>query len=325
MTEAAAKLTVGVDIGGTKVEATLVDSEGRVIASCRRDSGAHLEVAEIVRELARCVEELKEQASGRVIGAAGMGVAGQIDPDTGVVLDSPNLRWQKVPIRELVQESLGVPVTVTNDVRAATWGEWICGAGRDVSDLLCVFVGTGIGGGVIIGGRLLTGSTGVAGEVGHTVIDLHGPPCRCGNQGCLEAHAGGWAIGLRAQQAVEADPEAGSALMALAQGDSSAITAAMVAEAAHVNDPLALRLVAETGEALGAGVASLVNLFNPRLVILGGGVIEGLPELISTVAESVQTRSLLSHRSAVEIVGAKLGRYSGTVGAALMARELLTG
>lgn len=325
MTEAATKLTVGVDIGGTKVEATLVDPEGRVIASCRRESGAHLEVAAIVQELAGCVEELREQAGGREIGAAGMGVAGQIEPDTGVVLDSPNLRWKDVPIRALVQEALGVPVTVTNDVRAATWGEWKCGTGKDVSDLLCVFVGTGIGGGVIIGGRLLTGSTGVAGEVGHTVIDLHGPPCRCGNHGCLEAHAGGWAIGLRAQQAVEAGPEAGSALMALVQGDTAAITATTVAEAAHADDPLALRLVEETGEALGAGVVSLVNLFNPRLVILGGGVIEGLPELIGMVGESVQARTLPSHRAVVEVVGTQLGRYSGTVGAALMARELLTG
>ena len=141
----------------------------------------------------------------------------------------------------------------------------------------------------------------------------------------MEAHAGGWAIGLRAQQAVEAEPEAGSVLMALAQGDSSAITAAMVSQAAHADDPLALRLVAETGEALGAGVVSLVNLFNPRLVILGGGVIEGLPELIGTVAEGVQARALPSHRAEVDVVGAKLGRYSGTVGAALMARERLTG
>jgi glucokinase len=254
-----------------------------------------------------------------------MGVAGQIDPDSGVVLDSPNLRWHNVPILDLTQRALGMPVYVTNDVRAVTWGEWKCGAGKHVSDLLCVFVGTGIGGGVIIGGRLLTGSTGVAGEVGHTVIDQDGPQCRCGSRGCLEAHAGGWAIGLRAQQAVEAEPEAGSALMALAQGDSFVITSATVAEAAHAGDPLALRLVAETGVALGVGVASLVNLFNPRLVILGGGVMEGLPELIGTVAESVQARALPAHRAAVDVVGAKLGRYSGTVGAALMARELLTG
>ena len=325
MTEAAAKLTVGVDIGGTKVESTLVDADGRVIASCRSGSGGHLEVAAIVRELAGCVRELREQAGGREIGAVGMGVAGQIEPDTGVVLDSPNLRWQMVPIRAQVEEALGVPVYVTNDVRAATWGEWRCGAGKGVSDLVCVFVGTGIGGGVIIGGRLLTGSTGVAGEVGHTVIDLNGPPCRCGNHGCLEAHAGGWAIGLRAQRAVEAEPEAGSALRALARGDAGAITAEMVAEAAHAEDPLALRLVAETGEALGAGVSSLVNTFNPRMVILGGGVIEGLPGLIGTVAESVQARALPAHRMAVEVVGAKLGRYSGAVGAALMAREMLMG
>lgn len=325
MTEAAAKLTVGVDIGGTKLEATLVDTEGRVIASCRSDSGAHLEVAVIVRDLARCVEELKEQADDREIGAVGMGVAGQIDPDTGVVLESPNLRWTNVPIREQVQEALGVPVYVTNDVRAATWGEWKRGAGKETSDLVCVFVGTGIGGGVIVGGRLLTGSTGVAGEVGHTVIDLHGPPCRCGNHGCLEAHAGGWAIGLRAQQAVEAEPEAGVALSTLARGNTAAITAATVAAAAHADDPLALRLVAETGEALGAGVTSLINVFNPSLVILGGGVTAGLPELIGMVAASVQARALPAHRAAVDVVGAKLGRYSGTVGAALMARELLTG
>ena len=146
--------------------------------------------------------------------------------------------------------------------------------------MVCLFVGTGIGGGVIAAGSLLAGCGGSAGELGHTVIERNGPECRCGNRGHLEAMAGGWAIARRASEAVAADPEAGATLMALAKGNGDELTAAHVSKAAHQGDPLAQRLVTETGDALSVGIASLVNAFNPCLVVLGGGVVEGLPELV---------------------------------------------
>ena len=319
-------LTLGMDVGGSKVETALVDAQGRIVAASRRPSGIQLDPTHFVADMAICVGELRTDAAGEPIGAVGLGIAGQIDLETGTVRDSPNLPgWSNVPIREEIERALGIPTFVINDVQAATWGEQQLGAGQGVSDLLCLFVGTGIGGGVVAGGRILMGSTGSAGELGHTVLDLNGPPCRCGNNGCLEAYAGGWAIGLRAQQAVAAEPEVGKAMLALVQGDPEALTAATVAEAAHRGDPLARRLVAEVGEALGAGVASMVNAFNPRLVILGGGVIEGLPAIIDIVRDNVQRRALPAAAASVRIARAQLGSYSGVVGAALLARERLGG
>ena len=190
-----------------------------------------------------------------------------------------------------------------------------------MADIVCLFVGTGIGGGVIAAGHLLVGCGGSAGELGHIIIDRNGPPCRCGNHGCLEALAGGWAIAQRAKEAVAADPGAGAALVALAGGRSENLTTAHVAEAAHQSDPLAQRLVAESGEALAVGVASIVNAFNPCVLILGGGVVEGLPELVQTVKEGVLQRSLAAAAEQVSIVKAALGGHAGVIGAAAMARE----
>ena len=318
-------LTVGVDIGGTKVETALVDTQGRVLASRRSPSGIHVDPAKVVADIVASVGELQANATEDGISAVGLGVAGQIDSETGTVRDSPNLGWNNVPIRNQLELALGVPAYVVNDVQAATWGEWQRGAGQGVADLVCIFVGTGIGGGIVAGGRLLTGSTGSAGELGHTVIDLHGPPCHCRNNGCLEAHAGGWAIALRAQQVAATEPEAGKTLLAMAKGKAEALTAATVAEAAHQGDPLARRVVAKVAEALGAGLTSVVNAFNPRLVILGGSVIEGLPELIDIAREAVQRRALPAATASVGIVKAQLGNHAGVVGAALLARQRLAG
>ena len=187
--------------------------------------------------------------------------------------------------------------------------------------MACLFVGTGIGGGVISRGSLLSGSSGSAGEFGHTVIDRNGPLCRCGRRGCLEAFAGGWAIASRAQKAVTKDPEIGAHLLSLANGLCENITAATVSQAAQKGDPLAHHIVIETGEALSLGIASLVNTFNPKIVVLGGGVIEGLPELINIVKEQVSRYALPSAVEGLTIQKATLKSMAGTIGAAILARE----
>lgn len=313
---------MGVDIGGTKVEAALVDARGRVVVSSQRPQGIQLTPVGLVEDLAQCLEQLGAAVPGKDIGAVGMGVAGQIDSATGTVHHSPNLaEWNRVPLRREVERILKLPTFVINDVQAATWAEWRLGAGKGVRDLVCIFVGTGIGGGVVAGGRMLTGASGAAGELGHTTLDYRGPPCRCGGRGCLEAHAGGWAIALRAQEGVVAEPEATRTILALAEGVPKGITAATVARAAHSGDPWAQRLVAEVGQALGAGVASAVNAFNPRRVILGGGVIQGMPELVDTVREAVQSRALPSLRTSVEVVVSHLGPHAAAIGAGLLARR----
>src|SRR5690606_17042723 len=187
-------LYIGADIGGTKTGMVLIDADGRILVQHRHPTSAADGAAAVLGRLVECIRDCYAAARGR-IGGVGIGVAGQVDPDTGAVIFAPNLEWSDVPLAAHVREALGVPVVVTNDVRAATWGEWISGAGAGVQDLVVVLVGTGIGGGVVSGGRLLTGASNTFGEVGHVTVVTDGRKCRCGNLGCVEAYAGGWAIG----------------------------------------------------------------------------------------------------------------------------------
>ena len=316
-------LTVGVDLGGTKVEAALVDDAGRIVGSSRRPTRAEKGPEGVLADLVACLTDDCFPSTDRPVAGIGIGVAGQVSPGSGTVSYAPNLRWKDFPLRARLEESLGKPVFVINDVQAITYGEWRHGAGRGVDDLVCVFVGTGIGGGIVANGRLLRGCGGSAGELGHITIERDGPPCTCSNRGCLEAFAAGWAIARRAQQAVAADPRAGVTLVRLAGGDRERLTASTVAEATRKGDALARRLVQETGVALGVGIASIANAFNPCLVILGGGVVEGLPELVDIAQQETRSRALDAALRSLRIVRPSLGRHAGTIGAAVWARHNL--
>ena len=207
---------------------------------------------------------------------------------------APNLKWREVALGDRLHQALDLPVVVANDVRAATWGEWLHGAGQGAEDLICLFIGTGIGGGVVSGGRMLSGCSNTAGELGHITVDMNGPRCTCGNRGCLEALAGGWAIARRAREAIQADPAAGKALLQAAGLKEpvalEAIDTKVVAAAARAQDPMARLLVDEVARALIAGTVGLVNAFNPCRLILGGGVMQGLPELLDRIATGIRTR-----------------------------------
>ncbi len=323
MTSVNDSLAMGVDLGATKVEAAWVDHDGRIVGASRRPTGPERGPEGILADLITCLTEDCLPQTDRLVVGVGIGVAGQVDPATGVVWHAPNLGWENFPLRARLEDALRLPVSVVNDVQAATYGEWVHGAGRDVKDLVCLFVGTGIGGGVVSKGQLLRGCSGSAGELGHITIERHGPPCSCRNRGCLEAFAAGWAIARRAQDAVAADPRAGETLVRLAGGDSARLTAGTVAEAAHQGDPLASQLVRETGEALGVGLASIANAFNPCLVILGGGVVEGLPELVDIAEQETRSRALDAALRPLGIVRPELGKHAGTIGAAAWARHNL--
>lgn len=313
-------LTLGVDLGGTKVETVLVDSSGKIFASHRHpthpEEGPEKIIDEIIICVDQCLKKGKEEAH-----AIGIGIAGQVNL-SGVVRSSPNLGWQDVPLREMLEKRLKLPVIVTNDVRAASCGEWHFGAGKGIDDLVVVFVGTGIGGGVVSGGQMLEGCSNTAGELGHTTVVVDGRDCHCPNKGCLEAYAGGWAMAERAQEAVRSDPEAGETLISLA-GSAENITAAVVTQAYHEGDLLAFQIVRETSEYLSAGLVGIINAFNPCLLVLGGGVLEGLPELIRTVENSIQKRALKPSVEKLKVVKAALGNKAGIVGAAALAQAKL--
>ncbi len=316
-------LCIGLDLGGTKLAGALVASDGSVVESVRKLSRPEEGSDQVLDVSVEAVEELTQLAGGRAVLGVGIGVAGQVDPESGVVRSAPNLMFRDFPFRARLEDRLRLPVCVLNDVQAVTYGEWTHGAGRGVDDLVCIFVGTGVGGGVVADGRLVRGATGSAGEVGHMTVDLHGPLCRCGNAGCVEAYAGGWAIAERARAAVRKDPQLGAALLALHKGDPAGIVAASVSEAAAAGDPLALRIVQEAGEALGAGAASIVNGFNPSVIVLGGGVIEGMPNLFPIVERELRRRALAAAAERSRLVLPVLGGQAGAIGAATWIRRHL--
>ncbi len=310
--------TIGIDLGGTKIAGVLLSPDGEIVARERTSSlparGADA-VAETVAIMVRALA-----AAGGPVEGVGIGVAGQVDSATGVVRHAPNLRWHDYPLGERVSAATGQVVSVLNDVQAATYGEWSYGAARGATEAVCIFIGTGVGGGIITGGRLLRGISGAAGELGHTIVSLHGPVCRCGGRGCLEAYAGGWAIGRRAFEAVSARPAAGRALIEAAGGEPGAITATALAKATAAGDPLARTLVAEVEDALVAALGSTTNALNPEIIILGGGVIEALPQLLSEARDRLSLEALPVSAEAVRVEPALLGGDAGAVGAAAWAR-----
>jgi len=311
-------VTIGVDLGGTKVETALVDAAGRIVVSRRQPTNPEKGPDAVITDIVACVEACLGEA-GKTTQGLGVGVAGQLDR-TGTLRFSPNLGWRNVPLKVKLEDALDIPVVINNDVRAATWGEWRHGAGWGVDDMVCLFVGTGIGGGVISGGQLLSGCSNTAAELGHMTIVADGRRCHCPNRGCLEAYAGGWAIAERAQEAVHANPQAGQRLVALAGGVQQ-ISAATVTQACREGDPLACRLVEETAQYLAAGVVGIVNAFNPCLLVLGGGVIQGRPEYVSEVERLVRENALQTAVEGLRIVMAALGDKAGVIGAAALARD----
>ena len=311
--------TLGVDLGATKVAAALVDAEGCIVASHVYPTNAAKGPDEVISDIVACVRD-GLGTSARGAAGLGIGVAGQIDEATGAVHSAPNLGWHHVPLRAALEQGLGLPVVVTNDVRAATWGEWMHGAGRGTQDLVTLFIGTGVGGGIVIGGYLIAGCTNATGELGHMTIVTGGRKCHCRNRGCLEAYVGGWAIAEQAREAVLRDREAGRRLVALAGGVDE-ITAGTVSEAYHQGDPLAVHLVEEISRHLAAGIVTVVNAFNPCLLILGGGVVEGLPELAALAEAPVRAHALEAAVSALRISRAALGNQAGVIGAAALARR----
>jgi glucokinase len=315
-------LAIGVDLGGTKVLAAIVDEGGNILAEERYpthpEKGAEWLALEIIKNL----EKLRSQVREDVV-AIGVGAAGQVD-SSGKILSAPNLPFSNEPLQKRIEEELGIPATVTNDVRASTYGEWRYGSGKGVDDLVVLFVGTGIGGGVVIGGRLLGGCSNTFGELGHITLVSNGRKCRCPNLGCIEAYAGGWAIAERTKQAVSENPNKGKAIFSTA-GNIEDITSNDLREAFEDGDPLAKMLVDETGDYLGAGLVGIVNAFNPCVLVLGGGVIEGIPYLIQRTEKIIRKHSLKPSQDKLMVARASLGGKAGVVGAASLALKKVEG
>jgi glucokinase len=312
----AAGCVIGVDLGGTKLLAGTVDSRLQVHHRARRLVGS-TEPSAVVELIVGAVGEALEAAPDDVVGI-GLGVPGLVEPRSGVVLDSNHLLLRDVPLRDLMAERLGLPVVVDNDANAAMLAEWRSGAARGATDAVMLTLGTGIGGGLIVGERLVHGRGGAAAELGHIVVDADGPPCpgRCPGRGCLEALVSGHAIGREGERVAGETPDSA---LGRARAEGREISGALVTEFAHDGDPDALAIMDEMGRRLGLGIVSLVNIFNPDVVVVGGGVIAAGEQLLAPAREVVASRALPINRAGVRIVSAHFGAEAGMLGAACLA------
>jgi glucokinase len=318
-----AQLGIGADLGGTNARAAVVDRVSGSIVSVHRERLKERSPEAVAAVLSTAVRAAAA-ASGadlRSIGVVGVGVAGQCLGATGVVLNAPNLGWRDVPFGELVERAAGVRVRIANDLSAAAWGEQHFGAARGISDVALVFVGSGVGSGLILGGRLHEGARGIAGELGHTKVRPTRPTtalrrCGCGELGCLEAYTGGNNLSARVRE--ELEEGASSRVRELAGGDLSKVNASLVDQAASQGDEYAKALWDEVSELLGTAIANLATLLNPARVILGGGVILGCPDLARRVREVADARVSRSANVGFAFERAALGEDAGVVGAALL-------
>lgn len=307
--------TIGVDIGGTKIEVACVDSSGRILTKRKYPTHVESGYQAIINTLAEVVKELNQEFDTPPL-AMGVGVAGQVTAKRGEVTFAPNLKWHNVPFQTDLEKALQLKVFVLNDVRAATWGEWRHGAGAEHKDLVCLFIGTGIGGGVVSGGQLLTGSNNCAGELGHMTVDLNGPECTCGNRGCLEALVSGWALAREAKKAVSNYPKESKMLLELANGNPDALAAYHLVQAALKEDPLSKEIIENAVDALVSGCVGIVNGLNPSRLILGGGLGGAIPELPERVRGGLMRRLLDAAKEGFDVVPSHLLNDAGVIGAA---------
>ena len=309
-------LTVGVDVGGTKIAAGVVDERGTILEKLRRPSPREDEesLRRVVREL---VEEL---ATRHEFPAVGVGAPGFVSADQRSVYFTPNLPWRDEPVAEMLERDLGRPVVIENDGNAAAWAEYVFGAGQGIPDQLMITLGTGVGGGLVLGGEIHRGGHGVAGEVGHLTIVRDGVECPCGRRGCLEQYASGSALTRMARTA--AAGERAPNLLGRAGGDPEAVTGTMVTELAREGYREGLDLLEELAGFLAAGIGSLVAVLDPTLVLLGGGVSEAGHLVLQPTAAAVE-RELTGagHRPGPELRLAALGNDAGLIGAADVARR----
>jgi glucokinase len=308
------KLIVGVDLGGSQIRAALADAQGEIIQQVSRPTMADEGLEAVLGRIEESIRQVLPADTGQV-SAVGVAAPGPLDPWRGIVRDAPNLPgWKNVPLKDLMEAELDLPVVVGNDANLAALAEQRFGAGQGIADLIYITVSTGIGGGVIVDNRLLLGAQGLAGEVGHQTIEAHGPRCKCGNIGCLEALAAGPAIARRAREFVKTGT--GMAIADLVGGDLDKITAKVVNQAAQAGDPIAIELFRQAGFYIGVGIVNLLHIFNPSLIVIGGSVTKAGDLLFEPIRAAVRQRAMVSYYwENTPIVPATLGDDVALLGA----------
>ena len=313
------RYVMGVDIGGTNLVVGAVVTDGSRIVGLRTEPtgaahGADRVIDRIVTMTNAAIEDTRLADRDAVIEGVGIGSPGPLNRTTGVVILTPNLGWHDMPVRDRIGTALGLPAWLDNDANCAMAGEWWVGAAKGARHAVTFTLGTGIGGGIVVDGKLLHGASDVAAEIGHITIETNGRRCGCGNDGCLEAYASGPAIARRTIEAIESGAE--SSIGAMVGGALDRISAQTVYDAAGAGDPLALEVVQDTAKYLGVGVANLINILNPEVVVICGGVTQAGDRLFTPLRREVTRRAFRPAVQACRIVPGLLPGTAGVVGAA---------
>ena len=313
----AADVSIGIDLGGTNLRFGLVDQSAQVVARFRTGTEAAKGVKPVISRLKRGISTLaaKAEAAGHRVIGIGIGVPGIISAGEGVVEVSPNLPgWVDIPLGKILSEAFPHPVFVENDANAYALGEYRFGAGRGAKSLLCVTLGTGVGGGIILDGKIWRGANGMAGEIGHVTVDPNGPRCPCGNSGCLERYSSATAIVETARAALLKGRK--SSLTDPFKEDPASLTAEAVDKAARAGDALAIKIYADAGRYLGIALASVINLLNIEMIVIGGGLAGAWDLFIGSVKEEIESRAFEIPAKSCEILPGALGDDAGILGAA---------
>jgi glucokinase len=336
------KSSIGIDLGATNIKAALVSAGGRILIRGAMETSARGGPRVVADQIAALVTHLSATAPGERSRVRGVGVGCPGLVDSGVVRTPPNLAgWDEVPLQAMLESLLDLPVKIENDVNAVTLGELRHGAGRGYRDFVCITLGTGLGGGIVLGGKLYRGPIGSAGELGHVTIKYDGPRCRCGNRGCLERYVGAEYIMRRAADKIKAKwrngemakrtetpttqhrarRRIGSVSIDLTRLDKSQLgqlTVEIIGRAARAGDPIAIETLRETGELIGVGMASVVNILNPELIIVGGGVARAGRVLLDPIRQEIRRRAFPFPGRFVRVVRSALGDDAGVLGAATL-------
>lgn len=315
---------LGIDIGGTKVAGGLVDESGVVTIRARRDTPHRSKSPKVVEDtIIDVVDELlgSPEARAHEVGSIGVGAAGFVSADQGMVVFAPHLSWRDEPLRDNLARRVNLPVLVDNDANCACWAEYRFGAARGESHVVMITLGTGIGGGLLIDGRIIRGKYGVTGEYGHMQVVPGGQRCECGNRGCWEQYASGNALVREARSIVLSNSPLGTDLAARVGGDHEELTGPVITEAARDGDPTAIELIREIGDWLGIGMANLAAALDPGLFVVGGGV-SAAGELLLAPARDSFRKHLTGrgYRPEARIEKAALGNDAGLIGAADLSR-----
>lgn len=310
------KYSIGVDIGGTNITVALVTEKGKIIRKIRFPTRVEEGKAKIIKRIVKALDEVMKGLRSNSIEGIGIGAAGDIDQDRGIVRFSPNLFWKNVPIVRLIRKRFNLRVVLDNDANAAAWGTYILETKRKVKNLLCITLGTGVGGGLIINGKIYHGASGSAGEIGHITLNPQGQRCRCGNYGCLETYIGSAYIVKKAVKEIKKGER--SLIKKLAGGNLQSITSQTIQAAALKGDKLARRIWQEAGEYLGIALSGVINLLNPGVIVFGGGVARAEKLIFKPMKKEIRKRTFRVPFEKVKFTRTKFGQDLGVIGAALL-------